>query len=74
MAKKVDSKKMAETLIQFCNVVAPWCQENNFTLHQAFEESRNTDIAKYEIISYLWSTYAGKLYLRSCFRFRGKLR
>lgn len=52
---------------KFRDEVVPLCLEKNFTLHQVFEYTRKYDRKKYKILSELWSTYFGKVYLRDCF-------
>lgn len=48
-----------------------WCRENNYSLHEAFEVSRKEKSEYYIILSELWSTYFGREYLRSVFRYNG---
>lgn len=65
---KKSVKEIADLLDYFRNIVAPWCKENGYSLHDAFEESRENDRPKYQILSALWSCYIGREYLRSYFR------
>lgn len=59
----------------FSEKVKPWCIENKYTLHEAFEYSRENDEEKYLILSQLWRTDFGKAYLNSVFSgYRGRVR
>ncbi len=59
----------------FDRIVEPWCEKNQYSLHEAFENSRKRYLKNYKILSDLWSTYFGKEYLRSVFHSRcGRLR
>ena len=65
------NEKLTRNLEYFNNIIVPWCEENNYSLHNAFENSRNTDEEKYNVLSELWKYPIGKEYLRSFFRQRG---
>lgn len=69
--RKIDIEEMAKLMDDFDNIIKPWCKENKLSLHNAFEISRATDEEKYKILSGLWSTTAGKAYLKSLFKSRG---
>ena len=71
MRKKPDPQKSGQLLDDFKLNVLPWCEENRLSLHQAFELSREEDSEKYRILSGLWATRVGKIYLRSLFQSRG---
>ena len=71
--KKISTEEHMRLLDFFLEQIEPWCRENNFSLHQAFEVSREQDKEKYQVLSDLWHTPAGKAYLQSSFR-GGKLR
>lgn len=71
MQKKLSSEELKSLLDELNNTVIPWCEENELSLHRAFELSRETDPEKYEVLSRLWSTQFGKEYLRSCFQKHG---
>lgn len=65
---RISVEETANLLDDFRNIVAPWCKKNGYSLHDAFEVSRESDKPKYEILIRLWSFYVGKSYLRSYFR------
>lgn len=69
--KKITAEKFTRLFDDFNDNVAVWCKQNGYSLHQAFEESRKNDKAKYETLSGLWSCLAGREYLRSYFRSHG---
>lgn len=73
--RRLPMDEMKALLDEFHATVEPWCRENNLSLHQAFELSRASDPEKHRVLGRLWSTYAGKEFLRSRFRANGgKLR
>ena len=69
--RPADPDKMRELLDEFHGIVKPWCEENELSLHQAFEISRASQPEIHRILSCLWSTTAGKEYLRSLFSSQG---
>lgn len=69
--RKADPQELRSLLEEFEQTVAPWCRENGYSLHQAFEVSREQDPEKLRVLNGLWSTEAGKSYLRSLFRMKG---
>jgi hypothetical protein len=71
MAKKITAERLRQLLEEFNQTILPWCEENELSLHEAFERSRETDQEKYKVLSEIWGTYAGKMYLRSLFKERG---
>lgn len=71
MRKKVDPDQFAQLMDDFEKIVLPWCEENELSLHRAFELSREADPEKYKVLSGLWGTLPGRSYLRSLFRSRG---
>lgn len=68
MKRKLPTNELREATHYFIAIIKPWCIENNYTLHQAFEISRENDDEKYQALSKLWSTPFGKEYLKSAFR------
>lgn len=71
--KKISAEEHMKLLDFFLEHIAPWCRENQYSLHQAFEASRKQDKEKYQVLSDLWHTPSGKAYLKSAFR-GGRLR
>ena len=69
--RPVDPDKMLELMEKFHRIVEPWCETNEFSLHRAFEVSRESEPEIYHILSELWRTTSGKEYLRSLFSSRG---
>lgn len=69
--KKVSSERMHELLDEFKNNIMPWCEDNQLSLHKAFEISRTEAKEIYSTLSELWSTAVGKAYLQSVFRSYG---
>ena len=75
LRKKKDPEEIKKMIVDFNNIVVPWCKKKKLSLHQAFEISRKTDKEKYMILINLWRTYLGKAYLKSAFsRYGGRLR
>ncbi len=66
--QKITDPEMGELLDYFNNVIEPWCKKNNYSLNMAFNFTREFDREKYIILSKLWSTKAGKLFLRTTFK------
>lgn len=66
--ENIKDQQSVELIDKLRNEIIPLCIENNFTLHQVFEYTRKYDRDKYFILSQLWKTYFGKVYLRDCFR------
>ena len=71
MRKKVDPDEFAKLLDAFNETIVPWCKENNFSLHQAFEMSRASFPEKHHVLRNLWATEPGRAYLNSYFESRG---
>ena len=69
--RPTDPGEMRKLMEEFHCTVEPWCEENEFSLHQAFEISRESQPEFHRILSGLWSTTAGKEYLRSLFSSQG---
>jgi hypothetical protein len=75
MRKKISVEQLKELLNGFNSLVVPWCEDNGYSLHKAFEACREgeaeDDKQRYYILSELWSCQFGKLYLKDYFRTRG---
>lgn len=65
------SEEQIELLNYFCDEIEPWCRENNYSLHEAFLDSRQNQPQYYSVLSKLWHTYSGKAYLQSLFKSSG---
>lgn len=65
---KLAAEELAKLLGVFKEQIEPWCRENNFSLHQAFEISREQDKEKYRVLNKLWYTKTGRNFLRSAFK------
>ena len=71
MRKKLSGDEIIALIDSFQTQVVPWCEENGFSLHRAFEESRQSEQEKYYVLSTLWGTPFGREYLRCYFRSKG---
>ncbi|MFI3326713.1 MAG: hypothetical protein R3Y35_11170 [Clostridia bacterium] len=75
MKNKINSEELKSLQKDFNENIVPWCKLNKFSLHNAFENCRNDDseISKhrYFVLSKLWSSPHGKLYLQNYFQSQG---
>lgn len=66
--RRIEPNEMAQLLDAFKQQVLPWCENNEFSLHEAFKRSRDADPEKHTILSRLWHTKQGRAYLSSVFQ------
>lgn len=61
---KDDPTTIKKWMTTFNNCIVPYMCKNNMSLHEAFEDLRQSNRTFYDALSGLWHTYTGKTYLK----------